>query len=199
MAIHLHIEHQFASPGVPRALAEKMPEELYGHLPFAEYQILKTRIDGEFRSLAAVSVELNPMRLILYGAQLCIILAIVVMAIVDIFVLEERWIGLYIIEVCMVLCGTGIVALGLFYLQKRLTLAALLAEDRLKLLLAQQMGSCSMTFQLTVHPRVRHPPIYGITAVPLCMPFAAFEPTCPPMPPDTLPNVVETKVGPNFC
>ena len=66
MAIHLHIEHQFASPGVPRALAEKMPEELYGHLPFAEYQILKTRIDGEFRSLAAVSVRLNPMRLILW-------------------------------------------------------------------------------------------------------------------------------------
>ena len=198
-AIHLHIEHQFASPGVPRALAEKMPEELYGHLPSAEYEMLKNRIDREFQRIAAVSVQLNPMRLVLYSAQACIILAIVVMAVVDIAFLEEKWIGLYVVEASVVLVGTGIVAVGLFYLQKRLTLAALLSEDRLKRLLAQQIGSCPMTFKLTVQPRVRYPPIYGITAVPIQMPFAVFEPACPPLPPDTLPNVVETKAGPNFC
>lgn len=201
MAIHLHIEHQFALPGVPRQLADKMPEELYGHLPSEEYKNLKNRIDCEFRKLAAVSVQLNPMRLTFYGAQVCIILAIVVMAIVDIFFLEERWIGLYVVEACIVLLCTGIVALGLFYLQKRLTVAALMTEERLKALLAQQIGSCPMTFQLTVQPRVRYPPVYGIVAVPMGpmhVPFAFFESACPPMPPDILPNVV-TKVGPNFC
>lgn len=198
MAIHLRIERQFASPGVPRFLAEKMPEELNGQLPSTEYQMLKSRIDEEFKTLAAVSVQCNPMRFILYGVQVCIILAIIVMAVVDIFFLEDRWLGLYIIEACAVIFGTSLVAIGLFYLQKRLTLAALEIEGNLKQMLSQQIGSCPMTFQLTVQARVRYPPIYGIVAVPMQMPFAAFEPTRPPVPPAVLPHMVETKAGPNF-
>ena len=173
-----------------------MPQELYGLLPGAEYQMLKSRVDNEFRSIADTSIRLNPFRFALYGLQGCNIAAVVVMAIVDVFLLNERSVALYVAEGCAVVLGTGLMAFGLFYLNKLLTREALQTESRLQQLLSQQIGSCPMTFKLTVEARARFPPIYGIVAVPMQMPFAS---ACPDHLPDMLPNMVETKAGANFC